>query len=69
MASQEQKRFVKRHLGHPSGQMTKFSKVGSNNLIDTYLPETGNKFDADDVREMFYNAIPMYVCTYYNCNI
>jgi hypothetical protein len=65
MARQEQKRFMKRHLGLSSGQMTKtFSrKIQQINRYLPYLPGTGNKFDTDDIREMVYNALPMYVHT------
>jgi hypothetical protein len=79
MARQKQKRFMKRHLGLPSGQMTTtfLSRIQQFNRYLPYLPWTGNKFDADDVREMVYNALPMYVRTiittsdykWYNKNI
>jgi hypothetical protein len=65
MVRQEQKRFMKRHLGLPSGQMTTtlLSRTQQFNQYLPYLPGTGNKFDADDIREMVYNALPTYVHT------
>jgi hypothetical protein len=65
MACQEQKRFMKRHLGLSSGQMTTtlLSRIQQFNRYLPYLPGTGNKFDADDVREMVYNALSTYVHT------
>jgi hypothetical protein len=65
MACQEQKRFMKRHLGIPSGQMTitLLSRIQQFNRYLPYLPGAGNKFDADDVREMVYNALLTFVHT------
>jgi hypothetical protein len=65
MARQEQKIFMKRHLGLPSGQMaiTLLSRIQKFNRYLPYLPGMGNKFDTDDVREMVYNALPTYVHT------
>jgi hypothetical protein len=65
MAHQYQKRFMKRHLGFPSGQMitTLQSRIQQFNRYPPYLPGMGNEFDADDVREMVYNSLPTYVHT------
>jgi hypothetical protein len=65
MARQKRKRFMRRHLGLPSGQMTTtlLSRIQQLNRYLPYLPGTGNKFDADDVREMVNNALPTYVHT------
>jgi hypothetical protein len=66
MAHQEHKRFMKRHLGLLSGQMTTtlLSRIQQFNRYLPYLPEMGNsKFDADDVREMVDNVLPRYVHT------
>jgi hypothetical protein len=65
MARQEQKRFMKRNLGLPSGQMTTtlLSRIQKFNRYLPHLLGTGNKFDADDIREMVYNALPKYVHT------
>jgi hypothetical protein len=65
MACQEQKRFMKRHLGLPSRQITTtlLSRIQQFNGFLPYLPGTGNKFDADDVREIVYNALSTYVHT------
>jgi hypothetical protein len=62
MACQKQKRFMKRHLGLPSGQMTTtlLSKIQQFNRHLPYSFGTSNKFDADDVREM---VLPTYVHT------
>jgi hypothetical protein len=51
---------MKRHLGLPSGKMTTtlLSRIQQFNSYLSYLPGMGNKFDADDVREMVYNALP-----------
>jgi hypothetical protein len=64
-ARQEQKRFMKRHLGLPSGHMTTtlLSRIQQFNRYLKYLPGTGNKFDSDDIREMVYNSLPNYVHT------
>jgi hypothetical protein len=66
MACQEQKRFMKRHLGLPMGQMTTtlLSRIQQFSRYSPYLPGTGNKFDAEDTREMVYNALPMYLHTF-----
>jgi hypothetical protein len=63
MARQEQKRFMKRNLGLPIGQMITIllSRIQQLNRYLPNLPGTGNKFDADDIREMVYNALPTYV--------
>jgi hypothetical protein len=52
-------------MGLPIGQMatTLLSRIQQFNRYLAYLPGTGNKFDADNVREMVYNALPMYVHT------
>jgi hypothetical protein len=65
MERQEQKRFMKRHLGLPTGQMTTtlLGRIQQYDMYLPYLPGTGNKFDADDVREMVYNALSTYVHT------
>jgi hypothetical protein len=65
MACQEQERFMKWHLGLPSGQMTTtlLSRIQQFNRYLPYLPGTGNKFDIDDVRKMVYNALSTYVHT------
>jgi hypothetical protein len=65
IAHQEQKRFMKSHLGLPIGQVTKtlLDRTQKFNMYLTYLPGTSNKFGADDVREMVYNALPTYVNT------
>jgi hypothetical protein len=65
MARQEQKRFMKRHLGLPSGQMTTIllSRIQQFNRYLPYSPGIGNKFDTDDVREMVYYSLPTYVNT------
>jgi uncharacterized ubiquitin-like protein YukD len=62
---QEQKRFMKRHLGLPSVQITTtlLSRIQQFNRYLPYLPGMGNKFDADDVRDMVYNPLPTYVHT------
>jgi hypothetical protein len=71
MALQEHKRFMKRHLGLPNEQMTTtlLSRIQQFNRYLPYLPGIGNKFDANDVREMVYVALPTPLRTYYNCNI
>jgi hypothetical protein len=58
-ARQEQKRFMKRHLG----VTTLLSRIQQFNRYLQYLPGTGNKFDSDDIREMEYNSLPNYVHT------
>jgi hypothetical protein len=65
MARQGQKRFMKRHLGLPSGQMTTtlLIRIQQFNRYLPYLPGIGNKFDSDDIREMVYNALPTYIHT------
>jgi hypothetical protein len=65
MAYQEQKRLMKRHLGLPNEQMitTLLSRIQQFSRYLPYLPGTGNKFDADDVREIVCNALPTYVDT------
>jgi hypothetical protein len=65
MAHQEQDRFIKRHLGLPNGKITTtlLNRIQQFNRYLPYLSGTGNKFDADDVREMVYNALPTYVHT------
>jgi hypothetical protein len=65
MARQEQKRFMKRHLGFPSEQITTtlLRRIQKFNRYLPYLPGTGNKFDADDIREMVYNALSTFVHT------
>jgi hypothetical protein len=65
MARQEQKRFMKRHLRLPSKQMTTtlLSRIQRFNRYLPYSSGTGKKIDADDVREMVYNALPIYVHT------
>jgi hypothetical protein len=64
-ARQEQKCFMKRHLGLPSGHMTMtlLSRIQQLNRYLQYLPGTGNKFDPDDIREMVYNSLPNYIHT------
>jgi hypothetical protein len=49
--------------GLPSGQMTTtlLSRMQQFNRYLPYLPGTGNKFEADQVREMVCNALPTYV--------
>jgi hypothetical protein len=56
---------MKRHLGLPSGQMTTtlLSRIQQFNRYLPYIPGTGNKFDADEVREIVYNSLPTYVHT------
>jgi uncharacterized ubiquitin-like protein YukD len=56
---------MKRHLVLSSGQMitTFLSRNHQFNRYLPYLPETRNKFDADDVRETVNNDLPMYVHT------
>jgi hypothetical protein len=58
MAHQEHKRFMKRHLGLPNGQMTTtlLIRIQQFNGYIPYLPGMGNKFDADNVIEMVYDA-------------
>jgi hypothetical protein len=65
MVYQEQKRLMKRHLGLPSRQITTtlLSGIQQFNRYLPYLPGLGNKFDADDVREMVYTALPMHIHT------
>jgi hypothetical protein len=65
MESQEQKRFMKRHLGLPGGKMTTtlLSRIQKFNWYLPYLPGMGNKFDTYDFREMVYNALSMYIHT------
>jgi hypothetical protein len=65
MARQEQKRFMKRHLGLPSGQLTTTlqSMIQQFNSYLPYLPGKGNKFDADDIRDIVYHALSAYVHT------
>jgi Reverse transcriptase (RNA-dependent DNA polymerase) len=64
-ARQEQKRFMKRHLGLPGGHTTTtlLSRIQQFNRYLQYLPGTGNKFDSDDIREMVYNSLPNYIHT------
>jgi hydroxylamine reductase (hybrid-cluster protein) len=57
-----------RHLGLPSGYMTTTLLVRIQQFnrylpYSPYLSGTGNNFDADDVREMVCNALPMYIHT------
>jgi hypothetical protein len=63
MLRQEQKRFMKRHLRLPSGKMTTtlLTRIQQFNRWIPYLPRTGKKFDADEIRETVYNALPTYV--------
>jgi hypothetical protein len=65
MSRQEQKGSMKRHLGPSSGQMTTtlLSRIQQFNRYLPYLAGTGNKFDADDVREMVYDVLSTYVHT------
>jgi hypothetical protein len=65
MARQEQKRFIKRHMGHPSWQMTTtiLTMIQQFNRYLPYLPGMENQFDADDVRKMVYNSLPKYIRT------
>jgi hypothetical protein len=42
---------------------TLLSRIQQVNRYLPYLPGTGNTFDADDVREMVYNALSTYVHT------
>jgi hypothetical protein len=52
---------MKRQLGLPSGQVTTIllSRIHQFNHDLPHLPGTGNKFDADAVREIVYNALPI----------
>jgi hypothetical protein len=55
----------RRHLEVPSGQMTTtlLCRIQQFNGYLPYLPGTGIKFDANDIREIVCNALPTYVHT------
>jgi hypothetical protein len=65
MAHQEQKRFITRHLVLPRGKIATIplSRIQQFNRYLPYLPGTGNKFDADDAREMVFNSLSIYAYT------
>ena len=56
---------MKRSIGLPNDQLTStlLSRLQQFNRYLLYLPGTGSKFDAADIREMVYNALPGYVHT------
>jgi hypothetical protein len=64
-ARQEQKRLMRRHIGLPHDQLTTslFSRLQQLNRYIPYLPGEGNKMEADDLREILYNALPAFAHT------
>jgi hypothetical protein len=64
-ARQEQKGFMRRHIGLPHDQLTTslFSWLQQLNRYIPYLPGEGNKMEADDLWEILYNALPAFAHT------
>jgi hypothetical protein len=62
MSYQEQKRFMKGHLGFPSGQTITMlvSRIQQLKGLLPYLLGKGNKFNADNVQGMIHNVLTTY---------